>query len=182
MFFTNLETKRLFLKNISKGDRDFIFSLFSSSNIDVNKYLFDAETLVDVSEADDIINFYMEPEPRYQHRWVIINKSNNIKMGTCGFHCWNKIDSKVEMGYDLHKDFWGNGYMQEAITEIIKFAEKTMRVKEIDAHIYPENIRSIKLVERLGFEVSGITNYEFRGQQYPHKIFTLNLRNEDKNN
>jgi ribosomal-protein-alanine N-acetyltransferase len=96
-------------------------------------------------------------------------------MGTCGFHCWNKNDGKVEMGYDLLKDFWGNGYMQEAITEIIKFAEKSMLVKEIDAHIYPENIRSIKLAERLGFVVSGTTNYEFRGQEYPHDIFTLKL-------
>jgi ribosomal-protein-alanine N-acetyltransferase len=180
MFFTNLETKRLFLKNISKEDRDFIFSVFSSSNIDVNRYLFDAETLVDVSEADEIINFYTEPEPRNQHRWVIINKSDNVKMGTCGFHCWNKNDSKVEMGYELQKDFWGNGYMQEAITEIIKFAEKTMLVKEIDTHIYPENIRSIKLVERFGFEVSGTTNYTFRGQEYLHKIFTLPCRHLGK--
>jgi ribosomal-protein-alanine N-acetyltransferase len=74
--------------------------------------------------------------------------------------------------------------MQEAITEILKFAEKTMLVKEIDAHIYPENIRSIKLAEKLGFTGSGTQNYEFRGQEYLHKIFTLNLdiRNEGKNN
>ena len=70
MFFRELETDRLFLKNISPVDRDFIFTVFS--NDDVNRYLYDAEPLTDpltdISGADDIINFYLEPEPRNQYR------------------------------------------------------------------------------------------------------------------
>ena len=38
MFFKELETDRLFLKNISSDDREFIFTVFS--NDDVKKYLF----------------------------------------------------------------------------------------------------------------------------------------------
>ena len=57
MFFKELQTDRLFLKNISSDDRDFIFTVFS--NDDVNRYLYDAEPLTDISGADDIINFYL---------------------------------------------------------------------------------------------------------------------------
>jgi ribosomal-protein-alanine N-acetyltransferase len=178
MFFTNLETNRLLLKNISKGDNTFVFSEFSNNA--VNKYLYDAEPMTDISEADDIINFYLEPEPRNQHRWIIMDKSDKIKMGTCGFHYWNRNDGTVEIGYDLLKEFWGNGYMQEAILEITKFAEKIMLVKKINAHIYPKNIKSIKLVEKFGFKVSGIKNYTFRGKEYPHKVFTLLTKNDEK--
>ena len=31
-----------------------------------------------------------------------------------------------ELGYDLKEAFWGNGYMQEALKEIIAFAAKSM--------------------------------------------------------
>lgn len=173
MIFNNLETSRLTLKNIGTEDRDFIFGLFS--NGDVTRYLYDAKPLTDVSGADDIINLFLEPEPRNQHRWIIIRKSDNAKMGTCGFHRFDKNDLSAEMGYDLHKEFWGNGYMQEAISAIIKFAEQTMAVKTINAHVYIDNIKSICLMDKLGFRVSDTKNYVFRNDEYPHKVYTLNL-------
>jgi ribosomal-protein-alanine N-acetyltransferase len=178
VFFKELQTDRLLLKNISSDDRDFIFTVFS--NDDVNRYLYDAEPLTDISGADDIINFYLEPEPRNQHRWIIIRKADNAKMGTCGFHCWDKNNAKTEIGYDLLKEYWGNGYMQEAIGETINFAERVMSIKQIDANIFVDNIKSIKLLEKFGFIFTGIKNYTFRGMEYPHKVYTKCI-NENQN-
>ena len=97
MLFENIETDRLILKNICSEDREFIFSQFSDDV--VNRYLFDADPLTDISGADEIIEFYLEPEPRMQHRWIVIRKIDGIKMGTCGFHCWDQEEGKVEVGY-----------------------------------------------------------------------------------
>jgi ribosomal-protein-alanine N-acetyltransferase len=174
MFFTNLETERLFLKNIDTSDRDFVFSMFSDDV--VTKYLFDEEPLIDISGADEIINSYLEPEPRTHHRWIIIRKSDNTKMGTCGFHCWNRPKKIVEVGYDLKEQFWGNGYMQEAVREIIAFAKDKMDIEEICANIYIENQKSKKLAESLGFVVSGYTSEFFRNQEYKHYKYSLYLR------
>lgn len=169
--FYNIETDRLLLKNIDCDDRDFIFRQFSDENI--NKYLFDAEPLKDISEADEIIEFYLKPEPRLQHRWIIIRKSDSVKLGTCGYHCLNLEDSSVEIGYDLKKEFWANGYMYEALQKIIEFARNTMSVKTINACIYIENSKSIKLVEKLGFELSGSKYERFRDKEYLHRIYSL---------
>jgi ribosomal-protein-alanine N-acetyltransferase len=173
MFFKDLQTDRLLLKNIEVDDRDFIFREFSIENKDINKFLYDAEPLMNISEADEIINFYLEPEPRNHHRWIIIRKTDNTKMGTCGFHCWDKSSSKAEIGYELLKDYWGNGYIYEAISEIINFSEKIMNLKEIIANIYIENIKSINVVKKLSFELTGTREYLFRGKDYPHKVYTL---------
>lgn len=173
MLFDNLETERLLLHNIEMSDREFIFSQFSDDV--VNRYLFDAEPLVDISEADELINYYTIPEPRLQHRWVIIRKSDNRKMGTCGFHCWDIQNGKVEVGYDLKEEFWGNGYMQEAMKEIIEFAKLKMQVKEISACIYLENEKSIRLVKGFGFTLSGSHTEVFRGEEYMHNIYSLFL-------
>lgn len=173
MLFKELETDRLLLKNIAREDRDFIFCQFSDDV--VNRYLFDAEPLTDLQGADEIITFYLQPEPRGQHRWIIVRKSDGMKMGTCGFHCWNPRDGKVDVGYDLKEEFWGNGYMQEAMKAIIAFAIDEMKIKEISACIYIDNQRSIRLAEKLGFVLSGSSYEVFRGQKYLHHRYSLDL-------
>ena len=175
MLFNNLETERLLLKNINIDDRDFIFSQFSDDV--VNKYLFDAEPVTDMQGADEIITFYIKPEPRLQHRWVILRKSDGMKMGTCGFHCWDQSNCKVEVGYDLKEEFWGNGYMQEAMKKIIEFAMNEMKVKKIIACIYINNQKSIRLAENLGFVLSSSSYEVFRGNKYLHNIYSLYLTN-----
>jgi ribosomal-protein-alanine N-acetyltransferase len=166
-------TDRLILKNIGKEDTDFILSHFSDR--DVTKYLYDTEPLTDISGANEIICSYLETEPRSQNRWILVRKTDNEKIGTCGFHCWNRNEANVEIGYDLQREFWSKGYMQEALIEILNFAKGNMNVMKIEAHVYVENIKSINLLGKIGFKISGTKNELFRGKEYLHNIYTLSL-------
>lgn len=168
----NIETSRLLLKSISSEDRDFIFSQFSDEV--VTKYLFDEEPLTDISGADEIIDSYVRSGSVGLSRWILVRKSDQKKMGTCGFHCWNPDEGRIDIGYDLNEEFWGNSYMQEALRAILDLAIRELKVKQINAHIYIENDKSISLVERLGFQYSGNEYYcTFRGKEYLHRIYTL---------
>lgn len=170
--FKDLETQRLILKSISRNDRDFIFSQFSD-NV-VTQYLYDNEPLMDMNGADEIIKFYIQPEPQSQHRWIMVKKDDGTKIGTCGFHCWDIEKSTVEVGYDLKEAFWGNGYMHEALKEIIAYAFKSMNINRIDAVVFVENQKSISVVEQLGFSFNGKTKNEvFRGSEYLHHIYSI---------
>ena len=174
MFYKELETDRMYLNNIGPEDREFILRQFSDQ--DINRYLFDAEPITSIEEADEIISYYLEPEPRGHHRWILVNKSGGTKMGTCGFHGFNKKNKSIEMGYDLQKAFWGAGYMREALEKIIDFAKENMEIEKIDACIYPENEKSIRLVTTLGFELTGSRNERFREKEYLHQIYTLRIK------
>ncbi len=168
----DIETNRLILKSISAEDRDFIYSQFSDDV--VTKYLYDEEPLTSILGADEIIDSYVKSKSISISRWILIRKSDNEKMGTCGFHCWNPNENKIDIGYDLKESFWGNGYMQEAIKAIVKIAIQELKVKQINAHIYFENGKSTALVKRLGFNFNGNEyNCTFRGKEYLHKIFSL---------
>lgn len=172
MLFHDLETARLKLKNISSIDRDFIFKQFSDQHI--TRYLFDSAPLEHITDADKIIEIFLEPEPRTHHRWILIQKSDNTIIGTCGFHRWDKLNATIEVGYDLQTAFQGIGYMQEALSAIILFATNTLNVQTIIACIYPENIKSIAAVEKLGFQFTGKTKSEyFQGTEYLHKLYFL---------
>lgn len=168
----DIQTNRLLLKSISVEDRDFIFSQFSDGV--VTKYLYDEEPLTSISGADEIIASYVNSNSIGLCRWIIVRKSDHVKMGTCGFHCWNANENIIDIGYDLKEAFWGNGYMQEAIKEIINIVVQELKIKQINAHIYFENDKSINLAERLGFHFNGQEYYcVFRGKEYLHKVFSL---------
>lgn len=168
----NLETNRLLLKSISKEDVDFIYSHFSDEI--VTKYLYDEEPLTDMEGAEQIIDMYLKSNAVSLSRWIITRKSDQVNMGTCGFHCWDSSEGVLDVGYDLQQQYWGKGYMQEALKAIINVALIELKIKKINAHIYIENDNSIKLVERLGFKFSG-KEYDcnFRGKGYLHKIYSL---------
>jgi ribosomal-protein-alanine N-acetyltransferase len=102
--------------------------------------LFDAEPLNNLDEADELIYFYLQPEPRMQHRWILTLKNNNVKIGTCGFHCWDKNKNCVDIGYDLQVEYWSQGLMSEALNAILDFAQNEMKIKQVHAHIYVDNL------------------------------------------
>ena len=171
--FTNIETNRLVLKCIDHSDRDFIFEEFQ--NAFINEYLYDEEPMTDISKADALIDFYTMVEPRKQNRWVLIDKTTNAKIGTCGFHLWNPDKKEIEIGFELMEQYTGKGYMQEAVATLIEFARHEMKVERINAIAYVENKNCIKLLEKLGFIKVDEKETEFRGQTYLHHIYALEI-------
>ena len=171
--FTNLETSRLVLKCIDHSDRDFIFEEFQNDFI--NRYLYDEEPMTDISQADELIDFYTMVEPRKQNRWVLIDKTTNTKLGTCGFHLWDPDKKDVEIGFELMEQFNGKGYMHEAIEAIIEFASHEMKVERINAIAFFNNKNCIRLLERLGFLKVGEEETEFLGQIYLHDVYVLKI-------
>jgi ribosomal-protein-alanine N-acetyltransferase len=169
--FIDLETKRFYLKSINIDDIDFIHSQFSDDYI--NKYLFDAEPVRSVEEARAIIDFYCVPEPKYQHRWILILKDKITKIGTCGFHCWDVNSHICEIRYDLVEEYNGAGLMSEAVDEILKYSYSIIEVRKVYANIYYENARSIKLIQKKGFLKTGEKTEVFRGKEYLHYVYTL---------
>lgn len=60
-----------------------------------------------------------------------------------------------EMGYVFHPDFQKQGYATEACLSVIDRAFSSGQARRIIAHCNPENARSWKLLERLGFVREG---------------------------
>jgi [ribosomal protein S5]-alanine N-acetyltransferase len=61
-------------------------------------------------------------------------------------------DGSVEIGYNLLEEYWGKGYGFEIAETLMDFLILKTEKCNIYALIEPENIGSVKIVEKLGFQ------------------------------
>src|SRR5437868_4068915 len=52
--------------------------------------------------------------------WALTLKSTNKAIGTCGFVSWARESRRVELGYALNRNYWGQGYVAEAAAAIVQ--------------------------------------------------------------
>ncbi|UOE95075.1 GNAT family protein [Alkalihalobacillus sp. LMS39] len=171
--FPELETNRLKLRNVNDNDLEFIFKLFSNEK--VCEFLYDEEIFTKKEEAIKLIEWNTNPEEKGYNRWIIEKKDSNEKIGTCGFHLWDTTNNIAEIGYDLWYEFWGYGYMKEALIAAIDSGFSNMKLNRINAYVALENKKSSKTLESLGFKNEGIyrDKHLFRGKYYDHFSFSL---------
>ncbi|KAB8135732.1 GNAT family N-acetyltransferase [Gracilibacillus oryzae] len=172
--FPDLETERLTLRNVSNKDIDFIFQLFSNQK--VCEYLYDEELYTERKEAIEFVEWNSNPEEKGYNRWVLTAKNDHYRqIGTCGYDYWDRTNNIAEIGYDLWHEYWGQGYMREALIVAIESGFNNMGLNRINAYVALENTKSIKLLERIGFTNEGIyrDKHLFRGKYYDHYSFSL---------
>jgi len=59
------------------------------------------------------------------------------------------------LGYEAFVPHDGRGYMTEGLVLVLRRAFGTLGLHRVEANVQPENVRSISLVERLGFRREG---------------------------
>lgn len=148
-----IETERVFIRPIAKEDNQQLFSYRSDS--ETNKYQgWIPKTLNDVNEFilknPDEIN---KPETWYQ--LVLIEKSTDKIIGDIGIHFMDSDNFQCEIGCTLSKEYHGKGFATETLKATVNYLFKKLNKHRIMTSIDPQNIDSIKLVERLGFRKEG---------------------------
>lgn len=72
----------------------------------------------------------------------------NIFLGRCGFALLE--DGEIEIGYSLHKNYWGRGYATEALNALLNWAKKNINKQYILAFAPISHIASQRVMEKCG--------------------------------
>jgi ribosomal-protein-alanine N-acetyltransferase len=91
-------------------------------------------------------------------RWVLLAPGDGPieVVGTCNFTQIARGPFRAcVLGYQIARRHEGRGLMQEALEATIGFAFGELRLHRIMANYRPENARSARLLERLGFVREG---------------------------
>ncbi len=106
----------------------------------------------------------------------ILDKQTNQFLGWCGYHTWYTDHARAEVGYNLVDEaMMGKGIMSEALHAVIAYGFEQMGLERIEALIGPNNIPSLKLAAKFGFQKEGLLREHYRrnGLQEDSVVFGL---------
>ena len=143
-----LKTKRLVLRKLTIDDATAMYEGWCSDP-EVTKYLtWNHHKNIDETKAilSSWIKDYDSPDTI---RYGICLKGSGKLIGSIDVVGY--ADGNPEIGYCLAKQYWNNGYMSEALSELIKYLFKIGFNKiVIEANI--NNIGSNRVIEKCGFK------------------------------
>lgn len=151
--FPTLHTERLTLRQLVATDAGEIFVLRSDPRMLTFLEIVPARTLEDVRPVMQRINANLADGTAVF--WAIALKSSPKLIGTICLWNISVEKSTAELGYMLHPDFQGKGYMQEALVSTVAYGFEVMQASLIEAFSHSGNIASVRLLERNGFVCSG---------------------------
>jgi [ribosomal protein S5]-alanine N-acetyltransferase len=116
-----------------------------------------------------------ECEENKSARFLIFRKGNpNQLIGFCNFtQIFHGAFQACYLGYKIDKSMEGKGIMFEALQRAIEYVFDELHLHRIMANFMPENIRSAKLLHRLGFSIEGFAeNYLLINNTWEDHVLT----------
>ena len=158
MITPTLQTERLLLRPFTYEDTEDVFTCWESDP-DVAKYMF-WTSHNDIEKTKEWLAFEIgQIEKDDWYRFALVLKDTDELIGTGLIYFEEEVDS-WEIGYNLGKKYWGNGYTTEAMRRIISFAKEELGITEIVGRYVKENPDSGKVMEKLGFQFEKEIPYE----------------------
>ncbi len=77
-------------------------------------------------------------------------------VGGTGFHNINRRDKSAEIGYWLAKEYNGKGLVTKSVARLLEYGFDELKLNRIVIKCVPENVKSRRIPERLGFVQEGI--------------------------
>jgi ribosomal-protein-alanine N-acetyltransferase len=82
----------------------------------------------------------------------------------------------VEAGWRIAAEFWGRGYATEAARAALMFGFGPVALKEIVSFTVPENVRSRRVMERLGMTHDPADDFDYPSLAAPRRHVLYRLR------
>src|SRR3990167_2913222 len=140
-----IKTKRLGLRRLETGDIVYLEEL--ESDPDVKQFFPDG--VRDRAKTEDMIKRFISAyEEKGLPCFLLFDLKSGEFIGRAGFGITETGDTEV--GYVLHKKFWGKGYASEAVTALLEYAKTNIDVDYIIAYADTGNIGSTRVMEKCG--------------------------------
>lgn len=159
-----IESERLYLREFELKDINDYFRL--NSDPDVMKYIGPPSTDIKIikSYINRNINYYID-HPGLG-RWAAFEKETDKFIGFFELAHLDKTE-EIEVGYRLHKKYWGKGYATEMTKVLIDYGFNKIGLDEIAGITHPKNFASQKVLLKCGLRyVEDAVFYGFLDKYY----------------
>jgi RimJ/RimL family protein N-acetyltransferase/ADP-ribose pyrophosphatase YjhB (NUDIX family) len=110
---------------------------------------------------------------------ICLRSDPNRVVGGIAVRLTSELHKTAELGYVLHRQYWGQGLVVEAARLLLARAFESGEVERVFAPIMVENLRSRRVAEKLGFSLEGVlrSSWYLRGRRWDEARYAL-LRDE----
>ncbi len=148
-----LETNRLILRKFKLEDYIDMYNNWAS---DENALKYTTRSpMNDLNQSITMINTYINEYNPLKYFWAIELKETAEVIGNIAFHHLDERTNSVDLGYIIGTQFWNNGYVTEALKIALEFIFNDVGINRVTAYVAPENIGSIKVLEKNNFTYEG---------------------------
>lgn len=152
-----LETKRLILRPPTIKDAKAICE--NINNLNISKWLLVVPYPYTMKDARWYINHCAEKAKqkiKTGYGFSIELKSEKKIVGGCGLSNLDPSQGTADIGYWLGEKYWRQGIIQEAVTELINFGFKKLKLRRLQIPAYSDNVPSNGVAKKLGFTFEGV--------------------------
>lgn len=158
-FVASLETSRLILRHWKKED----FLPFRQINADRNVMEYYPAPLT-APESDAIVERAMShfSENGFGLYAVELKKTGSF-IGFIGLQrapIQAHFTPAIELGWRIASEHWSHGYATEGAKDVLAFAFQELKIPQVVAMAYKGNLRSIRVMEKLGMTYDPRDDFE----------------------
>ena len=148
----------------------------------------DAESMLDILTSKEVAKTYMLPDfesreaglPLFRRLMDLSRQENRFVRGIyledtlIGFlNDVEIVTGAIELGYVIHPEHWGRGYMTKALTLAIADLFR-LGYQEVVCGAFAHNAASIRVMEKAGMAKTEKTeDIEYRGQIHPCVYYAI---------
>jgi RimJ/RimL family protein N-acetyltransferase len=174
--FAPLRTERLLLRTMVNDDVDAIHAY--QSREDVCRYVpYEPRTREEVAEKVAKYSGATTLAADNDYWQLAIERDGHV-IGDVYFALESVANSTAEIGWTLHPDHHGNGYMSEAAGAVLGLAFNDLALHRVKAQLDPRNHASIALCKRLGMreEAYFVEDLWFKGEWADTGVYAILAR------
>lgn len=170
-----LQSKRLIIRDVKFSDLHNIHELHSLPQTDQFNTLGIPESIYD---TEDIIAAWIREDDvrtRTSYTFCISLIETQQFIGLIALNLGKPKFHSAEVWYKVHADYWNQGYTTEALTKVLEFAFKDLKLHRVEAGCATENSASIKVLENVGMFKEGLKrkNLPIREEWKDNYIFGI---------
>jgi RimJ/RimL family protein N-acetyltransferase len=149
-----LTTSRLILREFVENDWQAVFEYQSDpAYLRYNPCCYRNE-----SDVRSFVRMFIEWSlvvPRKKYQFAIVLKDEKRLIGNCGIRMQTAHAQVADIGYEIGRHDWGQGYATEAALALLAFGFNQLHLHRIWAYCIAENIASARVLEKIGMVYEG---------------------------
>lgn len=148
-----LAGERVELRHLTAADAAAIFAVFGDPEV---MQFWSSPPLADLDAARTLIASIDDLFRRRElFQWGVCRRGSDEVIGTCTLYHLEIDHRRGDIGFALGRASWGQGLASDAVATLIGFAFESLGLHRLEADADPDNVRSLRVMERQGFRREG---------------------------